>query len=256
MTPERRPGAIFSECQRYRYLLEWPTGLDNDRVALFVLANPSTATEEQTDPTVARTIAYAKRWGLGWARVVNARAWRETDPQKVPPDPLAIGPENDRTIARAAASAELVVCGWGKLGGARGPAVLDVIRGAGAEPLALKLNRDGSPSHPLYLRADLVPFAMQGGSDAHKCKCARLISAYEPPAFPFDIYQAFAFVAGAYSMFQRTTRARTRRAWVIDPVVFVEPDVVVESRIGTYTKVEWVLGIDDIAAMFQKAGKP
>lgn len=161
--PPAKPWAIFSPCERYRYVLAWPTGLEDDRYALFVLANPSTATAEQTDPTVARCITYARRWGYGWCRVVNVRAWRETDPSKLPPDPEAVGPDNWRHIREQADQAAIVVCGWGKLGAARGPATLDVIRSYGITPHALKLNKDGSPQHPLYLRADAVPVPMTRG---------------------------------------------------------------------------------------------
>lgn len=172
-----RPRAVFSPCtecgscpnddcpwRHYRYFLEWPTGIANSRVVLFALANPSTASAEQTDATVARCIDYARRWDFGWCWVVNARAWRSTDPSAVPADPEAIGPENDEHVTRAASLADLVVCGWGKLAGHRGPEMLRIIRNAGKVPHALKLNEDGSPSHPLYLAAALRPFLME---DAH-----------------------------------------------------------------------------------------
>lgn len=174
---ERRASAVFSECtytthrqgcaescvgRLYRYTLRWPTGVDNERNALFVLANPSTADAEKPDPTVARCIEYARRWGFGWCVVVNARAWRATEPKDVPADPIAIGPRTDEYIRRALRTADLVVCGWGKLGGARGLAVLHLIRGMGKVPNALALNKDGSPQHPLYLSASLNPFPMEG----------------------------------------------------------------------------------------------
>jgi hypothetical protein len=154
--------AVFSKCQRYRYQLWWPTGLSNKRRALGVFANPSTATAEVLDPTVTRWLNYCAAWGFGWAGVVNVRAWRETDPKALPPDPEAIGPKNDHHIYAAAATSELVVCGWGKLGGERAKHVLDIIRSADKVPHALKLNGDGSPSHPLYLPRDLVPSPMPG----------------------------------------------------------------------------------------------
>lgn len=154
------PWACFSECKRYRYMLAWPAKDGGHGVALFCLANPSTATAEQTDPTVARCIAYATRWGYGWCHVVNVRAWRETDPKKVPADPLAIGPLNDGVIADQVRHAQIVVAGWGKLGGRRGEEVLRLIRQNRGVPHALKLNKDGGPSHPLYLRADLTPVPM------------------------------------------------------------------------------------------------
>jgi hypothetical protein len=155
---------VLSACGRYRYSLTIPLESAGG-TCVFVLANPSTAIVEngvfQSDPTVTRCMNYARAWGFGRVVVVNVRAWRETDPKKVPADPLAIGPENDEWICGLSATANLVVCGWGKLGGARGPKVLDVIRDVDKVPHALRLNGDGSPCHPLYLPSDLKPFPME-----------------------------------------------------------------------------------------------
>ena len=145
----KQPFAVFSDCKRYRYLLGWPANADGNGTALFALANPSIATAEVLDPTVTKCIGYAKRWGYEWCYVVNARAWRETNPKLVPADPLAIGPDNDMHIFRAAAAADIVICGWGQLAGPRGPVMLDLIRRAGRVPHALALNDDGTPRHPL-----------------------------------------------------------------------------------------------------------
>jgi len=151
------PSAEFSACRRYRYLLRWPTGLANKRRALLIGANPSTATAEQLDPTLRRWLRYCSDWGYGWSWTVNVRAWRETDPRKIPPDPEAIGPANDEWLMHAAHVSDLVVCGWGKLGGQRGAEVLDMLRASGVVPHALRLNADGSPTHLLYLPASLTP---------------------------------------------------------------------------------------------------
>jgi hypothetical protein len=159
-SPVKVARAVFSACGLYRYFLAWPTGIDNERAGLGCFANPSKATAEKTDPTVDRWIAYCRRWNLGWAWVVNTRAWRETDPKKVPRGESAIGPDNAYWIDRSARDAEIVVCGWGKLGGEQGLATLQIIRMADKVPHALKLNGDGTPAHPLYLRGDLVPFPM------------------------------------------------------------------------------------------------
>jgi hypothetical protein len=174
----RIPSGVFSECswacrghgrdcldpycngRFYRYLLRYPTEVVNERVCLFVLANPSIATPEETDPTLTRCLGYAARWGYGWAWLGNVCAWRETDPKLLPFGAKAIGPMNYHYLSEAVCAAELVVCGWGKLGGERAAEVLEIIRQAGKTPHALKLNGDGSPAHPLYLRGDLRPFAM------------------------------------------------------------------------------------------------
>ena len=55
--------AVYSDCARYRYRLErvWAPG---QRV-LFVMLNPSTATELQNDPTVERCERRARALGFG-----------------------------------------------------------------------------------------------------------------------------------------------------------------------------------------------
>jgi len=164
-TDEFAPSCVLSDCGRYRYTLRIPIGSPRmcRGVCLFVMANPSTAIvldgHFKSDPTVTRCIGYARAWGYGELIVENARAWRETDPSKVPADPLAIGPENDARIRESALESDLVICGWGKLGGTRGADVLRILREV-SEPCALGLNNDGSPKHPLYLRADAKPIAM------------------------------------------------------------------------------------------------
>jgi hypothetical protein len=149
----------------YRYELTIPLA-HGGREVVFMLANPSTAIvvdgRFESDPTVTRCITYAKLWGYATCTVGNVRAWRETDPKLVPGDPLAIGPANDGHIRRMVRRADRVVCGWGKLGGARGREVLKLIRDAGAVPYALAINKDGSPQHPLYLSGALRPFPMGG----------------------------------------------------------------------------------------------
>lgn len=170
----RAPSGVFSSCQlhaactepycvgrRYRYVLRWPTGIDNDRVALGIFANPSTATPEKLDPTLKRWANYCKAWGYGWSWTCNALAWRETKPKFVPKGIAAIGTDNYRWIIRSAREAELVVCGWGNLDQGKGPVVLETLRSINAVPHALKLTKASKPSHPLYLAANLKPFPME-----------------------------------------------------------------------------------------------
>jgi hypothetical protein len=177
LIPQPKPFAIFSPCMKhadceldclerwYRYTLRWPTGNPVGKgTVLWALANPSTATHLKIDRTVARCIDYGWQWEYGWSGVVNARAWRETDSDLVPADPIGIGPDNDEYVFSMAKEAQLVVCGWGKLGGVRGKRMLEIIRDAGKVPHALKLNADGSPQHPLYLPRHLRAFPMPGFS--------------------------------------------------------------------------------------------
>ena len=62
--------AVYSDCERYRYSLvrTWDTA---GRKALFVMLNPSTATEVQNDPTVERCERRARALGFGSFCVTN-----------------------------------------------------------------------------------------------------------------------------------------------------------------------------------------
>lgn len=184
--------ATISECGQYRYTLvrEWRSWksaqwdmwkdeadqpvLDGDGAQLgepkpcvFVMLNPSTADGNQDDPTIRRCVAFAKAWGYDRLEVVNLFAYRATDPKDLfaisaAGDP--IGPDNQRAVEDACWDAGIVVCAWGAHGGYidQDETVLGWIEGAGATPYALKLTKDGYPSHPLYLKGDLQPFPYRG----------------------------------------------------------------------------------------------
>lgn len=144
----------------YRYLLKRRVS-GAPGICLFALANPSVADDFDLDPSLTRCANYTLAWGFGSMWVVNVRAWISTDPRGVPSDPLAIGPDNASTVAFAVGMADLVVCGYGELGGALGDELLSMVRKAGKVPHALKLTKAGRPGHPLYLAKSLKPFPME-----------------------------------------------------------------------------------------------
>ena len=162
--------AVYSDCERYRYLLTRTWDVDGPR-ALFVMLNPSTATERQNDPTVERCERRARALGFGSFRVCNIFAWRETDPilMRAAEDP--VGPGNDSAIVESCRWADRIVCAWGTHGAHldRGPAVERLMRAASATPLHhLGLTRDGHPRHPLYVSYATrpIPWPPAGLSDA------------------------------------------------------------------------------------------
>ena len=143
--------AVYSPDTMYRYALTriWGPG---PRV-LFVMLNPSTATEVQNDPTVERCERRARALGCGSFAVANIFAYRATDPlvMRAAPDP--VGPLNDATILSLAAEANQVICAWGSHGSHlnRGRTVEALLR-ATARPLHhLGLTMGGQPKHPLYI---------------------------------------------------------------------------------------------------------
>lgn len=156
-----QPHVVLSACGTYRYQLWYPTGIEDARLCLGVFANPSTATDEEPDPTLTRWLGFSRSWGYGWAGIVNVCAFRATKPKDVPKGKGSIGPDNDYHVRECCKRADVVVCGWGNLAGGRAEHTLGLIREAGKTPLALKQNKDGSPTHPLYLRADLIPRVMR-----------------------------------------------------------------------------------------------
>lgn len=144
--------AVYSDCERYRYLLTrvWdPSG----RRALFVMLNPSTATEVQNDPTVERCERRARALGFGAFRVTNIFAWRATDPKNMRAAEEPIGPGNDAAIADSVPWADQVICAWGTHGAHldRGPQVEALLRATGERMYHLGLSKAGHPKHPLYI---------------------------------------------------------------------------------------------------------
>jgi len=144
--------AVYSDCESYRYLLT-RTWDDAGQKALFVMLNPSTATEYQNDPTVERCERRARALGFGAFRVTNIFAWRDTDPKKMRAAADPVGPQNDVAIVESAFWADRIICAWGAHGAylRRGPAVEVLLRATGRPLHHLGLNRDGQPRHPLYI---------------------------------------------------------------------------------------------------------
>ncbi len=149
--------AVYSPCERYRYALTrvWDTA---GARALFVMLNPSTATEAQNDPTVERCERRARALGFGAFRVCNIFAFRATDPKVMRATADPVGPDNDAAILEGAgwAGAEAggrIVCAWGTHGAHldRGPAVERLLRGTGQALFHLGLSQAGHPKHPLYI---------------------------------------------------------------------------------------------------------
>ncbi|MEM9437704.1 MAG: DUF1643 domain-containing protein [Pseudomonadota bacterium] len=150
--------AVYSDCERYRYMLTrvWePDG----RKALFIMLNPSTATEVQNDPTVERCERRARALGFGAFRVLNIFAWRDTDPKKMRAATDPVGPGNDAAILESLAWADQIIAAWGTHGAhlERGSAVAGMLRASGRPIYHLGLSKAGHPKHPLYIPYDQQP---------------------------------------------------------------------------------------------------
>jgi hypothetical protein len=144
--------AVYSDCEAYRYELTrvWDGA---GRKALFVMLNPSTATEVQNDPTVERCERRARALNFGAFRVCNIFALRQTDPKLMRAHPEPVGPANDAAILDGCGWADTIVCAWGTHGEHldRGRQVEALMRGTGAPLFTLGRTRQGHPRHPLYI---------------------------------------------------------------------------------------------------------
>jgi hypothetical protein len=149
---DAQSSALYSECEAYRYALTRVWSAKGRRV-LFLMLNPSKATEVQNDPTVERCERRARALGYGGMRVVNIFAFRATDPRdlKAAADPA--GPENARAIRDGVAWADQVIAAWGAHGAhlGRGAAVAALLQGDAGRVFHLGLSKAGHPRHPLYI---------------------------------------------------------------------------------------------------------
>jgi hypothetical protein len=155
--------ALFSPCRQYRYTLwrEWNrTSRSDQRYAMFIGLNPSTADEVRDDPTVRRCIGFAKSWGFDALCMTNLFAYRSTDPNGMLSQADPVGPFNDEHLVAIAGGAQIVIAAWGLLGKHMGrdlrvKSILPALH-------YLKLTKAGHPGHPLYLRGDLRPLPWAG----------------------------------------------------------------------------------------------
>jgi hypothetical protein len=152
-----RAGADFSACRTWRYAL-WRFWGAGRRTIAFVGLNPSTADETQDDPTIRRCLGFARRWGFDGLYMLNAYAFRATDPRIMRAAPDPVGPANDEALAYRTTHCERIVVCWGVHAD---PARVRRILAPGVlgdrTVHCLGRTKDGAPKHPLYLPAATDP---------------------------------------------------------------------------------------------------
>ena len=157
----------------HRYLLGYNLGQQGQTIT-WCLLNPSTATGDVPDPTMRRVIDFSRRWGYGRALITNLFPLRSTDPRGLKTIGEGLGIDahanllsprfttttfrpNTAAITLAIQVSDVIVAGWGsnvpKTMMHVAAAITELIRISG-KGRCLRLNADGSPGHPLYLRAD------------------------------------------------------------------------------------------------------
>jgi hypothetical protein len=148
-------GARLSPCRKYRYRL-WRTWDQTKPPVLYIMLNPSVADELADDTTITRCIRRAEILGAGGIIVMNLFAWITPYRNEIYNVPDPVGPDTDAEVLGACRGALHVICGWGNDGThrGRGAEMLTLLRGAGIRPVAVTINQDGSPGHPLYIAYD------------------------------------------------------------------------------------------------------
>lgn len=144
-----RRTAIYSPCEKYRYLLEivWSRG----PLCTVIGLNPSTATELEDDPTLRRCQGFARGWKCGGLAMLNAFGWRSTIREVLVRVPDPIGPGNTIEFIRGVCEAGggPRVAAWGNDGHLLGRA--HQIAAAIPDLQCLHVTKQGHPGHPLYL---------------------------------------------------------------------------------------------------------
>lgn len=149
-------GASFDADKVYRYSL-WRIWDATKPLLGFILLNPSTADAAVEDPTLRRTMGFARELGYGGVEQVNLFAFRATDPSELKLCPDPIGPANDEFIFDLAQRAEKLIVAWGTQGSFlnRDWQVLTYLA---PKPLyCLDRSIDGAPKHPLYIPKNKRP---------------------------------------------------------------------------------------------------
>lgn len=166
---DKKAGAIFSDCERYRYVL-WRDLRESELSEPFTVdcvwigLNPSTADHLSLDNTCRRCLKWSQAWGCNRYVMLNAYAWRATKPRDMFAAEDPIGPDNDRYLLEYARNANIVIAAWGgNCDSLRQEAACKLL---GRRLECLGLNGDGTPKHPLYVpgKTERVLFWEPGGT--------------------------------------------------------------------------------------------
>ncbi|MCC1491928.1 DUF1643 domain-containing protein [Cognatishimia sp. F0-27] len=147
--------AWYSACETYRYGLTRRWQADAPAL-LYIMLNPSTATEQRNDPTIERCQRRAQALGFGELRIANLFAFRATRPEDLRRAPDPVGPDNAEMIARLSKGAGMTLAAWGVHGALldAGPKLAAALQG---EVHHLGLTKNGHPRHPLYVSYKVQP---------------------------------------------------------------------------------------------------
>ena len=127
---------------------------------VWIMLNPSTATDNANDPTIRRCIGFALAWGYRAMDVGNLSPVRATDPAEIKTliEPAHVWSKNLDVIKDVVRDADLVVAAWGVHGEHHDRAKAVVIGALeGVDLYCLGKTKDGHPKHPLRVSGKTKP---------------------------------------------------------------------------------------------------
>lgn len=149
--------AKLSDCGKHRFWLYrcWEEKEDDFMELMLIGLNPSTANADNDDPTIRRIIGLAKSNGYDAILMTNLFSFITAYPSEL--DYQTIDELNLQVLkANGSSAADVCFC-WGNFDvkGKEKP-IIEMFPNA----LCFGKNKNGSPKHPLYLKADteLVKF--------------------------------------------------------------------------------------------------
>jgi hypothetical protein len=144
-----KTGAVFSPDRKYRYEL-YRVMREGGRRLNSIGLNPSTAGENQDDPTIRREVKFALDWGYDELYKYNLCGFISSNPKVLCSSPDPVGPENNLYLKNI--KGDVLIC-WGSWNipfiRMRAALVKQILK----NPYCLGRNPDGEPKHPLYLPA-------------------------------------------------------------------------------------------------------
>jgi hypothetical protein len=144
-----KKGAIFSPDKKNRYTLYriWD---EEKPLVMFIGLNPSTANASDDDPTIRRVQSMAKSWGYGGFYMMNLFCQVTPYPSELRLDDNKYS-GNLSWLLLVRKVCKDVVFAWGNFN------VLGMdkkIMKYFPDAFALHINKNGSPKHPLYVKAN------------------------------------------------------------------------------------------------------
>jgi len=130
----------------YRYWLtrKW----DNEKpLAGFIGINPSTADEQESDPTLSKCQSIAYKFGFGGVILVNLFAVRDKKPSIVDNQSNPVGPNNEKYLQRFADEVDCAIAAWGNAEAEYPERVQQVKDIVNRDLWAIYLTEEGYPKH-------------------------------------------------------------------------------------------------------------